>query len=52
MLTGRTPFSDKALKIKDVESNITNVKYNFPKDLTLSDNAKDLIGLILVKKES
>lgn len=52
MLTGRVPFCDKALIIKDVESNITNVKYSFPKDLMLSDNAKDLISRILVKKES
>ena len=52
LLTGVPPFGINAKNLKNLYKNIDNVSYSWPRDIKLSDNAKDLISKILVKKES
>ena len=52
LLLGSSPFSANAETLKQLYKNITSVKYSFPKDNTLSENAKDFIKSILVKDEN
>jgi hypothetical protein len=52
MLTGRSPFTINTTTLKQVYKNIENVSYEWPKDVKVTDDAKDLVSKILVKKES
>lgn len=52
LLTGTPPFGIHAKSLKQLYKNINDVNYTWPKDVKLSDNAKDLISRILVKKDA
>jgi serine/threonine protein kinase len=51
MLVGRSPFCVDAKDLKALHKNITEVKYTFPPELTISPEAKDLVKNLLQKNE-